>query len=182
MVNQLGSQSALPVRESSLIFTSCGHILPPPTVQNLGSDRKVVAGIMLAATSPCKTSKLFPRTCQLFARKELGHLTGLRKMYFKEPLQPMFRTPVHLYYVHPINNYPQPLFFTCPAGGHGGVGSREVIRLQKQNLKLLEENNLLKYKVELLLDMLAASNADCLVLQRELDAIKKVQNQTPRKR
>jgi len=67
-------------------------------------------------------------------------------------------------------------------GGHGGVGSREVIRLQKQNLKLLEENNLLKYKVELLLDMLAASNADCLVLQRELDAIKKVQNQTPRKR
>lgn len=89
----------------------------------------------------------------------------------------MFRAPVH-----PLNNYPQPLFFTCPAGGHGGVGSREVIRLQKQNLKLLEENNLLKYKVELLLDMLAASNADCLVLQRELDAIKKVQNQTPRKR
>ena len=47
-------------------------------------------------------------------------------------------------------------------------------------MQLLEENNLLKYKVELLLDMLAASNADCLVLQRELEAVKKVQ--TPRKR
>jgi len=54
--------------------------------------------------------------------------------------------------------------------------------MQKQNLKLLEENNLLKYKVELLLDMLAASNADCLVLQRELEAVKKVHSQTPKKR
>ena len=74
-----------------------------------------------------------------------------------------------------------PHYSTWPAGGHG-VGSREVIRMQKQNLKLLEENNLLKYKVELLLDMLAASNADCLVLQRELEAVKKVHSQTPKKR
>lgn len=42
-------------------------------------------------------------------------------------------------------------------------------------MKILEENNLLKYKVELLLDMLAASNADCIVMQKELDATKKAQ-------
>ena len=47
--------------------------------------------------------------------------------------------------------------------------------MQKQSLKILEENNLLKYKVELLLDMLAASNADCIVMQKELDALKKQQ-------
>ena len=37
----------------------------------------------------------------------------------------------------------------------------------------MEENNLLKYKIELLLDMLAASNADNYVLQKELTALKK---------
>ena len=58
--------------------------------------------------------------------------------------------------------------------GEGGASnSREYIRLQKQNVKLVEENNLLKYKVELLLDMLAASSADCLVMQKELEAVKK---------
>ena len=55
----------------------------------------------------------------------------------------------------------------------GAPNSREHIRLQKQNAKLVEENNLLKYKVELLLDMLAASSADCLVMQKELEAVKK---------
>ena len=49
--------------------------------------------------------------------------------------------------------------------------------MQKQSMKLVEENNLLKYKVELLLDMLAASNADCIVMQRELDAVKKAKSQ-----
>ena len=83
--------------------------------------------------------------------------------------------------IHLVSTPSSPHQSTWPAGGHGG-GSREVIRMQKQNLKLLEENNLLKYKVELLLDMLAASNADCLVLQRELEAVKKVHSQTPRKR
>ena len=82
---------------------------------------------------------------------------------------------------HFVSTLSSPCHSTRPAGGHG-VGSREVIRMQKQNLKLLEENNLLKYKVELLLDMLAASNADCLVLQRELEAVKKVHSQTPKKR
>ena len=45
--------------------------------------------------------------------------------------------------------------------------------MQKEFLKVLEENNLLKFKVELLLDMLAASNADNYVLQQELTALKK---------
>ncbi len=60
-------------------------------------------------------------------------------------------------------------------GGKGG--SKEYTRLHKLNQKTMEENNLLKYKVELLLDMLAASNADCIVMQKELDAMKKAQSQ-----
>ena len=39
--------------------------------------------------------------------------------------------------------------------------------------KLWEENNLLKYKIELLLDMLAASNADNFVLQKELEDLRR---------
>ena len=67
-------------------------------------------------------------------------------------------------------------------GGAGkGPGSREFVRLQKQNAQLTEENNLLKYKVELLLDMLAASNADCMVMQRELDTVKRPQTQTKKR-
>ena len=41
---------------------------------------------------------------------------------------------------------------------------------------------MLKFKIELLLDMVAASNADCLVLQKELEAAKKVQSQKTKKR
>ena len=63
-------------------------------------------------------------------------------------------------------------------GGKGGdPGSKEYSRLQKQSLIVVEENNLLKFKVELLLDMLAASNADCIVLQKELEAVKKQSQQ-----
>lgn len=58
-----------------------------------------------------------------------------------------------------------------PVGGKGD--SREYSRLHKQSLKIVEENNVLKYKVELLLDMLAASNADCVVMQKELDALRR---------
>ena len=86
------------------------------------------------------------------------------------------------------------------AGSQEHVGLREQGQLQKQYLKVLEENNLLRYevmlqfcmqayssvcvcvcryKLELLLDMLAASNADCLVLQRELNALKKAPPQSP---
>ena len=35
----------------------------------------------------------------------------------------------------------------------GGASSKEVARLKKLNQQMVEENNLLKYKVELLLDM-----------------------------
>ena len=64
--------------------------------------------------------------------------------------------------------------FVLVGGGQAGAPStREHVHLKKQYTKLQEENNLLKYKVELLLDMLAASSADCLVLQKELEAVKK---------
>ena len=49
--------------------------------------------------------------------------------------------------------------------------------MQKEFLRVLEENNLLKFKVELLLDMLAASSADNYVLQQELAALKKSMKQ-----
>ncbi|KAJ7390154.1 Protein chibby 1 [Desmophyllum pertusum] len=47
----------------------------------------------------------------------------------------------------------------------------EVNRLQKQNAQLKEENNYLKYKIEVLLDMMAASTADCNVMEKELDTL-----------
>ena len=63
--------------------------------------------------------------------------------------------------------------------GGDEAGSKPPAQLRREHLQLVEENNLLKYKVELLLDMLAASNADNYVLQKELDALKK---QSARKR
>ncbi|XP_073242455.1 protein chibby homolog 1-like [Porites lutea] len=47
----------------------------------------------------------------------------------------------------------------------------EYTRLQKQNQQLREENNFLKYKIEVLLDMMAASTADCNVMEKELDTL-----------
>lgn len=74
-------------------------------------------------------------------------------------------------FINWVNECGTCLFSQILVGGKGG--SREYSRLQKQSIKILEENHLLKYKVDLLLDMLAASNADCLVMQKELDAIKR---------
>lgn len=37
----------------------------------------------------------------------------------------------------------------------GGKGSAEVSKLQKQNTQLKEENNYLKYKIDVLLDMVS---------------------------
>ena len=65
------------------------------------------------------------------------------------------------------------IYIALVGGKDEGPNFKEQIRLMKQNPKILEENNFLKYKVELLLDMLAASNADCIVLQKELEAVKK---------
>lgn len=47
----------------------------------------------------------------------------------------------------------------------------EVNRLQMENSQLKEENNYLKYKIEVLLDMMAASNADLNVMEKELDTL-----------
>ena len=47
---------------------------------------------------------------------------------------------------------------TVADGGHlaeGDAPSKELGRLQRQVLSVTEENNLLKYKVELLLDMVS---------------------------
>lgn len=51
---------------------------------------------------------------------------------------------------HSINGF----FFSFvkPESG-GNVSSREVQRLKKKNIQLEEENNVLKLKIELLLDM-----------------------------
>ena len=42
-------------------------------------------------------------------------------------------------------------------GPKGTTNSREYVKLQRQNKQLLEENNLLKYKIELLLDMVSVN-------------------------
>ncbi|XP_031548552.1 protein chibby homolog 1-like [Actinia tenebrosa] len=55
--------------------------------------------------------------------------------------------------------------------GVGGKGSAEVNKLQKQNTQLKEENNYLKYKIDVLLDMLAATTADCNVIEKELETL-----------
>lgn len=47
------------------------------------------------------------------------------------------------------------LFFLNPESG-GNVSGRELQRLKKRNLQLEEENNLLKLKIEILLDMVRA--------------------------
>ena len=59
-----------------------------------------------------------------------------------------------------------------PGGSQGSSkDGAEVNRLQKLNAQLKEENNFLKYKIEVLLDMMAASTADCNVMEKELDML-----------
>ncbi|XP_018111834.1 protein chibby homolog 1 isoform X1 [Xenopus laevis] len=55
----------------------------------------------------------------------------------------------------------------------GGTGSqREVQRLRKRNQQLEEENNLLRVKVDLLLDMLSEAAADTHLKEKELEEMK----------
>ena len=51
--------------------------------------------------------------------------------------------------------------------GIGGVPHREMISLKKENSRIVEENNMLKLKIDILLDMLAGTTADCHILERE---------------
>ncbi|XP_066987336.1 protein chibby homolog 1 [Macrobrachium rosenbergii] len=57
-------------------------------------------------------------------------------------------------------------------GSRGRVSSREVARLRQQNQNLTEENNLLKLKVELLLDLLTEKSADVLIKDKEIGRLK----------
>ncbi|KAK3728578.1 hypothetical protein QZH41_011660 [Actinostola sp. cb2023] len=62
-------------------------------------------------------------------------------------------------------------WYSDATSGGGGKSNLEVNKLQKQNTQLKEENNYLKYKVEVLLDMVAATTADCNVIEKELETL-----------
>ena len=47
--------------------------------------------------------------------------------------------------------------FKLLEGTGGGPNQRDVIKVKKQNQQLSEENNLLKVKIEVLLDMVRSS-------------------------
>ncbi|XP_005039789.1 PREDICTED: protein chibby homolog 1 [Ficedula albicollis] len=49
---------------------------------------------------------------------------------------------------------------------------RELQRLRKRNQQLEEENNLLRLKVEILLDMLSETTAESHLMEKELEELK----------
>ncbi|KFP25103.1 Protein chibby 1 [Colius striatus] len=49
---------------------------------------------------------------------------------------------------------------------------RETQRLRKRNQQLEEENNLLRLKVDILLDMLSETTAECHLMEKELEELK----------
>ncbi|XP_075890836.1 protein chibby homolog 1 isoform X2 [Nelusetta ayraudi] len=63
-------------------------------------------------------------------------------------------------------------------GGHwntesgGNVSGRELQRLRKKNVQLEEENNLLKLKIEILLDMLTETTVEYHLMEKEVEDIK----------
>ncbi|KAG9338831.1 hypothetical protein JZ751_025269 [Albula glossodonta] len=54
----------------------------------------------------------------------------------------------------------------------GNVSGKEVQRLKKRNLQLEEENNLLRLKIDILLDMLSETTAESHLLEKELEEVK----------
>ncbi|XP_051899392.1 protein chibby homolog 1 [Pristis pectinata] len=55
---------------------------------------------------------------------------------------------------------------------HDGGPHKEVQRLRKRNQQLEEENNLLRLKIDILLDMLSETTAESHLMEKELEELK----------
>lgn len=51
---------------------------------------------------------------------------------------------------------------------------REMAKIKKQNQQLIEENNLLKMKVDILLDLLSETTAEVHLQENEIDELKQL--------
>ncbi|XP_067670838.1 protein chibby homolog 1-like isoform X1 [Haliotis asinina] len=63
-----------------------------------------------------------------------------------------------------------------PESGAGGASHKEVSRLRKQSQQLQEENNLLKFKIDILLDMLAETSAMSHFHENELKQLREMKS------